>query len=358
MLNIKLTLSLILTFFSLTSFAVQDPNFQNLEDVKVNSGECARILAKKSKATSLKNEKEIVITTWNLANLFDEPDMPQQWHFAAKQNKIKSIGSIVGSEGSQLSHFVISTEVENLNIAEQFFSTGLLEGAYDSFLIEGNDSRGLDIMLAVRSDLDVIVESETHRDTTWMDPVLGQQTRLFPRDLPAWIIRDRKTNEVLLVILGNHGKSKRDRNGRQGQRDPESNVLREAQYQAVGIIVENYKKRFGPDIPLVFAGDFNTEIQSSPSLEPVRALLHDTLELVGAENRVTHNFFPDHGMPKRQQLDAIFVNEKLATKIKKALVIPEFDRKTGAVLPEPRNFKERTRNPSDHHAVTVVIDNK
>lgn len=376
----KLLHSFIL-FFLFVGFSAQADlsrlQLQGVEPQPVASNECAIIL-NGPKKTSLKKEERVVLTTWNFENIFEkagkhihngvdpekekydykrapERDRPHEdWSYEAKQNKVVNATRYLGEDQIPLSHFIIGTEIESINAAFELFNTGALKDSYDTYLIEGNDERGIDIAFAVRADLDVIVEAETHRNLTWFDPIENERVRLFSRDLPVFIIKDRETKEVLFVIMGNHGKSKRDR--AEG-RDFESTALRSAQYLAASEIIKGYMERFGENTPLIFAGDFNTDLQSGRETQPIRELLHDTLDIVGAENRVTHNFFPRNGEPKRQQLDGIFVNSRLVKSVRKAMVLPEFDRKTGQVLPEPESFNDRTKNyPSDHHAVSVVLE--
>ena len=154
-----------------------------------------------------------------------------------------------------------------------------------------------------------------------------------------------------MIILGNHAKSKRDRSG-----DPLSEMVRVAQYKAMGDIIDGYRKKYGQDVPLMMAGDFNTDVPTSASVKPIRDRMDDTLDIAGVKglDRTTQSFHPRNGAAQYSQLDAVMVTPSLANSVEEAKVYRYKDQ-NGNEKPLPTSFNERALNPSDHFPVFVRI---
>jgi len=184
----------------------------------------------------------------------------------------------------------------------------------------------------------------------WVDNVDHQKKKLFSRDLPVLLLRTSPTGDPVHIIIGNHGKSPRDRNGDRG-----SEGLRTAQYERAAQIVEQYKSKY-PNAGILMAGDFNADTRSSREIVPIKATLNDPFELkqIPLEERITHIYFPLRGPPEKKQLDNIFVSPNLGHQILSVRVIPYLD-ENGQPKSEPKNFDERESNGSDHGAVEIVI---
>jgi len=247
-------------------------------------------------------------------------------------------------------------EVENLT-ALAAFSDEFLDGAYDSYLIEGNDPRGIDIGFLVKSELPFEVEQRTHQDETWSDPTHGGKPgRLFSRDFPSLIFRKDKKSAPLMVVFGTHFKSKRDRDN-----DPESRILRKAQADRASEIVNSYEEEFGSHTPVFVAGDFNGEVSKEEEFTALKteASLVDAFDLLAPplpeKERFTHSYFPKKGQPKRSQLDAVLLNRSAIEMFKHAKIIRYLDEK-GQKIPVPQNYKDIKKQPSDHYPVQVEMD--
>ena len=250
-------------------------------------------------------------------------------------------------------------EVENLK-ALSAFSEQFLDGEYDSYLIEGNDPRGIDVGFLVRSSLPFEVEQRTHRYETWNDPTQGGKSgRLFSRDLPVLIFRTEKDSKPAMIYFGTHFKSKRDR-----PNDPESRILRQAQVERTSQIIKVYEKEFSNYVPMLLTGDFNGEIaieKEFVSLNRV-ASLSDSFDVINPplteKERITHSYFPKDGRPKWAQLDAVMVNEA-ATKFVNAAKVPHYHDENGTEIPVPQSYDELHKTqPSDHYPVHVELDFK
>ncbi len=244
-----------------------------------------------------------------------------------------------------------------------------LGGRYDLHMIEGNDGRSLNILFGVKKDLPVEAELRSHKEETWTDPTLppnaGPQ-KLFSRDLPALIVRLQGTPIVekpLMVLFGTHYKSRRDR-----PNDPESRLWADEQIARSARIIAEYRERFGQDINIVVAGDFNNDLnQGEAGATPGHnefGPLYDDAGLINSfelgkglpvSDRVTHIYFPPKNQPpERHQMDGLLVSESLAEHVIQTIIPPYIDR-AGNPYPLPRSFKMRSAQPSDHFMVFMRL---
>jgi hypothetical protein len=246
---------------------------------------------------------------------------------------------------------VILEEVDDIQALTAFKENFLGRQKYLGNLIEGNDTRGIDIGFLVKADLPVQLDMETHREVTWVNPNTGMREKVFSRDLPVVFVRRNKNEKTpVLIIVGNHGRSQRDR-----ANDPGGTLIRSAQYQAAAEIIAGYMKRW-PKVPIVMGGDFNTEVRNSPEVLPLRSILVDSFDIakIPMQARTTHTFHPDGGERVLSQLDTIYVSPVLAPSVRGAAVYHYRDG-SGRELPLPRTFEERARNPSDHFPVAIEV---
>lgn len=341
-----------------------------------------------SKRVRLSDKPAVVFASWNVENVqtyvgkayykgaqedgtysyewHHEKDHDEMlpWKLAAKQESISKMGLYVGEHTDPLPDFIVCPEVENLEAANQLLNGGPMWGRYHVFLNRGNDSRGFDIAFGVRSDLDIEVEMETHKDLTWLDPVENSWQKLFSRDIPVLVVRDRPTRKVVLLVFGMHDKSKRDRPG-----DEQSRIFSRAQQEAKVLITEQYKQRFGSHIPMMWMGDVNrnaarreagrTSGEFDPELTPFLDTGFDAFDLAGVINRVTQTYHPKDGSPMiKSQLDLHLVSPSLAPYVLHSAVVPDFGRK-GYRTTDPVDYFDRNRHfMSDHRAVVTAIDGR
>ena len=310
--------------------------------------------------------RKAILMTYNMKNVFmsvgkyeveaiegGDKAAPTLKRVKKSEGKFKSPEEVRGVQDVLLDvrpDFVVVQEVESLVSLK-----ALVGNRYKAFLLEGNDSRGIDIGFLVRADIKADVEIRTHKSRTWFDPVQQRQVPVFSRDLPVLILRDHAGGKPVLILVGNHGKSKRDR-----PNDPESRKLRTAQYEEAAEIVKELEKEFGSDVPLALAGDFNTDVVSAPEMNPLRRILKSAfdrarLRVTPEGKRITHSYFPFEGQPKYTQMDDILVNGSLADRIIKTLVY-RYRFGDGSERPLPRSYREREKLPSDHYPVWTLLD--
>lgn len=314
---------------------------------------------------SLESIQELKVGSYNVLNLFEnvgkhvpDPDNP---------GKLKKISEARPKEEASLraqGRIILENDLDVVTLAEveniaalRDFNERFLDGKYAVHLIEGNDERGIDVAFLVKKDLPLSVEQRSHKEETWLDPVLGGGPRaLFSRDLTALVVRVPGKAQPLFVMFGTHYKSKRDRDG-----DPESGLLRAAQVRRTAEIVSRYRAEFGDGVPMMLAGDFNGEVGKDAAFRPLfeAAGLSDSFDALpnppSDKDRVTHTFHPKGGATHAGQMDAVLVSGALRGAVKRAEVY-RYKNDDGTVRALPATYEERSRNPSDHFPVIVTLD--
>jgi len=324
-------------------------------------GSCAAlyVLPNAAGLRTLSQMPELRLMTYNVENLFVHQGQYERTSAIDMHKKsephekspeaVQEIANIIHEEHPDL---LVLEEVEG-DGALTSLNSEYLNNDYKTFMLPGNDVRGIQIGFMLKADLDLQVDLESHKDIMWMDPVDQKEVPLFSRDLPALIVRQKGALAPSLIVLGNHAKSKRNRPG-----DHESNILRTAQFQGIAEIIRGYQQKFGDKIPIILAGDFNTNVQKSAELAPIRNILQDSFDLTEAPinnlDRVTHTFHPFHGPREAQQMDAVMVNAPLAAAIA-GIHVYRYKDAQGKMKPLPATFQDRAKNPSDHFPVIVDI---
>lgn len=226
-------------------------------------------------------------------------------------------------------------EVEHINILKQF-NADFLGGMYrHAILIEGNDSRFIDVGLLSKHPIGAIVshQAATHQD----DP----NNRVFSRDLVQIEICNNQ-GDKLFNIYNTHLKSHfvpHDQDPVEGARL--ANERRQRQAETIGSILSRMER---PGSPFVLTGDMN----DPPDSEHIQAMLSsDGIPLVNVlehaqetrpakpetpgqgdgppTNVWTHRFNPSGpAPPKYELLDQIWVSPSMADKASN----PSIDRRT------------------------------
>lgn len=250
---------------------------------------------------------------------------------------------------------VIAPEVEGLAALQQFVALDA-KHAFHPLLQPGNDGRGIEIAMMLKRSLPLRWELRTNKNVTFHDPVTNRSMKLFSRDLPVMVLRLGEDPRPLLILVGTHFKSKRDRPG-----DRQSRILRKAQVDGALSIIDGLFREFGADAPVVFGGDFNGDIHAEAEFASLkRALaLADAFDLVtptlSAAERVTHTYHPYSGPVSKAQLDALFIGKGIQHCLEDAYVYRYKDA-AGRVKPIPNTIGQRKTNPSDHFPVVTKFD--
>ena len=237
-------------------------------------------------------------------------------------------------------HILCLVEVENRPLLQQFHDDILYKqflkpkgrGGYKYIrLIDGNDTRGIDVAVMSRLPLNWI-RSHIHETTTYN----GKKVCLYSRDCLEVDVQATPTCAVRLLI--NHFKSM----GYSPANDPQSNRRRKGQAKGVAKLASalNTQKDF-----VVVAGDLNSD-PSSPSLNP----LLSRLDLYNVNLGLPSN---DRGTYRtgKKQLDYLIVSNALKKKLTKIRI-----ERRGLFSKKWQTYptvKSRKTEASDHAAVVA-----
>jgi predicted extracellular nuclease len=309
---------------------------------------------------SLSTMRELKIMTLNTENLFTEADIPQSGggnlgkgnhnpdQAFKDESKMQKMRVVINEADPD---FMILQEVGSLESLQELINTPPLKGKYKALLKEGNDR--FHIGFLVKADMDLKYRIEGHTDMTFFDAIERREMPVFSRDLPALIVTTANSTKPAMIIFGNHAKSKRDREG-----DPESTHLRTKQYEVAAQLVKQYQDLYGADVPIMFAGDFNTDVQKGPEVAPLKSVLESSFNVAKStdlpKDRITHTFHPNDEPTEYHQLDDVMVSAALKKSVIEAHVVPYKD-SNGKVMPPASNWGERNQQPSDHRPVLIKL---
>lgn len=286
------------------------------------------------------------IGSYNILNLFTQtPHQRQQDYNPAKERERRRGNANAIMENPP--DFQILVEVENKRAAEDF-AEKYLGGKYEALVIEGNDSRGIDLALLISRELPVEVEWISNKNFPGSRP----NEKVFSRDLPVALVYPRgNRSKPIMAVLATHYKSKRTE---PGSNDPEGNLRRASQVKATTTIVQKLLNHYGLDFPILLAGDFNSVVHQAREFRPLfNQGFKDPFDGMPAEQRATHIYFPPNGPMEKNQLDAILYKSN-RVQILDAQIIQDRDL-NGRPLPAPRSLQERDARPSDHRAISVEV---
>lgn len=293
--------------------------------------------------------KTLKIFEFNVENLFlRNPSILKANQQENKPvNELKGIALIISKADPDIA---VLPEVDNYEALSEF-NKRFLNGKYRPLLLEGNDSRGIDVGVLVKSDLpfDVEMRSFTYVKENDGDPV-------FSRDLPTWIFREKgrpSKSLPLFVVAGTHYKSLIG-----SKKDPNGTNKRLIQAETSVEILKKIDAEFGGDTPIIITGDFNNDVHKSPEFRSLHeAGFKDSVALMGRPWQPTHAYFESDGTPAGKPIDSIMLNPSFQNMkvLLDAMVLSHLDA-DGNPLPFPKSFKERENRPSDHVPSMAVFD--
>ncbi len=272
---------------------------------------------------------QIGIVTFNVENLFDflaphpsSPDLPLPREYRAKLGRI--------AESIQLMGFptvIALQEVENIEVLEDLVEDErLAEFGYAPYLIEGFDSRGIDVGYIVRSD----------QATVELASIEGAPDTLFSRP-PLLLQITLLANGQTIYLLNNHFLSLSA-----GEVATEPTRTAQAQWNADLVL---RLAADDPDAEFVVLGDLNSFYQTAPLAVLEDAGLRHVYEFVEGDIPYTYIF-----QGRTQTLDHILLSEGLFSQIE--LVTPVH---INADYPIADADTEELVRISDHDPLMVVI---
>lgn len=238
-------------------------------------------------------DHELSIATFNVENLFDlltphpsSPPLPTVFEYRAKLDKIAQTIVAMGAPT-----IIGLQEVENLDVLLDLVEEDTLtEFGYEPFLIEGNDSRGIDVGYLVRSD----------RATVESVAAFDAPGDLFARPpLVMTVTMHLDSGDQTVIVLNNHFLSL-------SAGEEATEPVRTAQ-AAWNVTVIEQLAEDNPEAHFVVLGDLNSFFQTRPL---------DTLEEAGLQH--VYRFLPEEERPytyifegRTQTLDHILVSPAL-----------------------------------------------
>ena len=272
------------------------------------------------------------LMTWNVENLFDiqypHPSSPPRPRKAEYEVDLTKVANTLLAAGAPT--IVGLQEVENIDVMEDLAAHELLSPfAYIPVLIDGTDSRGIDVAYLVRGDRAQILEV---------------QQFIAPEGLtsrPPLLIKvqlDIGDENRVLYVLNNHFTSLA---GGEAATEP-----RRAAQSAWNVEIIDRLRAADPDAHIVVMGDLNSFYDSLPIDILRESGLRHVFDVLPGEERYTYIY---QGVA--QTLDHILVSPSLWESLEGVHILHT---NADFAMPDPKD--DSPIHKSDHDPVIVIID--
>lgn len=266
------------------------------------------------------------VAEYNVENLFDGQTVKLKGDLVAKPDAAKQ--AVAKSLRALNPDVVGMVEVESLPTLKTFRDEYLADMGYTNVvLIEGNDTRGIDVAVMSRFP---IVGTKSHKDVTF--PVPGKAA-------PEKLSRDLLQTSIQLPtgyrfeFFVTHLKAITT--------DAKANAKREAEARTVRSILAKVEQ-VAPKSNYAVVGDFN-DVPTSPYLKPLLAPGPD-LKLFDALSELGSKAFSFHPEEYRGRIDYILVSEGMKR---------EYVGRSAKILDN-----DLARSGSDHLPTAVTFSNR
>lgn len=261
---------------------------------------------------------------------------------------------------------VMLNEVGGLESVENF-NRYFLQDRYDTHLIEGNSTRGIDVGYLTRKGLSLkfLLTSHRNRPLNFLYPhEVGEQnlklkSHFFSRDVAELRAFRPGENAPLFIILLTHLKSKLDPDGI----DPGGRDRRSAELKTLLSIYRDVKNETEGKIPILVAGDFNGWAQRgrfdpefAPLMETDLIDVFDVTEKPSLERNSQVQILRQGGS-ENVQIDYILLSKHLHPFLQPEGCFVYVYRNELGLPVLPKNMDERDHLPSDHFPVVVTFHN-
>ena len=274
------------------------------------------------------------IATFNVENLFDtsdphpsDPPLPSRSEYALDLTKTASTLAALGAPT-----IVGLQEVENVEILKALTEQeAISEYGYEPFLVEGTDSRGIDVGYLVRGDQATVEGAAAY-------PAPEGLTSRPPLLITATL--HLEDGDQIVYVLNNHFTSMSA-----GEKSTEPRRKAQAAWNVT--LVERIQAS-DPDASIVFLGDLNS-FYESPPLDVLRdAGLRHVYELVEPERPYTYIY-----QGESETLDHILVTPSLYELLEEVTVLH-----VNADYPPPIPDDPSARRTSDHDPLVALFSLK
>jgi predicted extracellular nuclease len=277
------------------------------------------------------NPMEFRLMTWNVENLFDtvepNPSDPPRPRLADYNLALAKVANTILAAGAPT--VVGLQEVENIGILEDLVSLDILKPYdYQPVLIEGTDSRGIDVGYLVRSDRAQILETKQY-------PAPEGLTSRPPLLIQLQI--DTSQGPLTLYVLNNHFTS-------MSAGEIATEPRRTAQ-AAWNVTILNQIRATEPDASIAVIGDLNSYYHSLP-LDTLReAGMMDVLDSLPEDQRYTYIY-----QGESQALDHIMLTGPFTQQLKGVDVLH-----MDADFPPPIPGDTSPEHKSDHDPLVATF---
>ena len=274
---------------------------------------------------------EFNIMTWNAENLFDtrapHPADPPMLKPAEYRLRLEKVANTIVAAGVPL--IVGLQEVENIAVLEDIAAQEVLAGYdYQPLLIEGTDSRGIDVGYLIRGDRASFVELQQFNAPEGLTsrPPLLVQVEVETTNGPATVF-----------VINNHFTSM---SGGEEATEPRRNAQAAWNVEVLNQVLQEH-----PGAYVAIIGDLNSYYDSRP-IETLRESgLNHVFEIIPAEERYTYIY---QGLS--QTLDHILVTPSLFELLIRTEVLH-----VNADYPLPNPDDASPRHSSDHDPVVATF---
>ena len=276
------------------------------------------------------SDETLSVMTWNVENLFDarqpnptDPPMPNPREYRRALDKV---AATIDSAGGPT--IVALQEVENIGVLESLAAhEWLADYHYEPVLIEGSDSRGIDVGYLVRSERARIVNAE-QKDAP--DGVFSRPPLLLQVEVQT------PSGAIMVFLINNHFTSMSG-----GELATEPRRTEQAAWNA-GLASGLIK---GGERYVVVLGDLNSYFKSPPIETLRQAGLQHVLDFIPATERYTYIY-----LGESQVLDHIMVSPDLYSVIQEVVVLH-----TNADYALPPSNDNGVLHKSDHDPVIATF---
>ncbi|HEY9076008.1 MAG TPA: endonuclease/exonuclease/phosphatase family protein [Anaerolineaceae bacterium] len=298
---------------------------------KIEPLEQPKVESSPPKVTPLQpaGEDEISVMTWNALNMFDlsdpHPTDPPRPTAAEYRRDLTKMARTIIAAGAPL--VVGLQEIENIGILQELVKHDLLSSyKYQPVLIEGSDSRGIDVGYLIRTDRLKLLESKAFPDSAG----------IFSRPPLLVRVQDLKSRAELF-ILNNHFVSMSG--------GVEATEPRRVAQAAWNMKILDELDLQHPQIKAIVLGDLNSYYQSAPIDVFRKAGMKHAFEFLPTDQAYTYIY-----QGESQTLDHILMTANLAQTIKKVEVLH-----VNSDYPPPDPTDDSPLAKSDHDPVVVTF---
>ncbi len=319
---------------------------------------------------------EHYITWWNVENLFDEKDAPEDrrppnlkrkikadltnWTTAVLDQKLTNLASIIDQINDGVGPDILGLcEIENKHVLEALIEKLAVQRNYRVIHHDMSDNRGIDVAFIYDDD-----KYEYQEGTFFHYPVIK---RYPTREIVQATLKVRETGTEL-ILLGNHWPS---RSGGQYESEP----YRILTAETLSYFMERIQQIKGKDIPVIVMGDFNDEPHNRSLMEYALSTM-DREKVVYARNPALYNLMWEllgtrkasyvyGGIP--MMIDQFLVSKGIAKKSgkfvldKNAVKLEIFDGMVKGRYDIPVRFGQKEPNLegySDHLPISFLLKEK